>query len=222
MPHRIPGARASAEDVIRAVLAAMAAAGIAANGESLLAWLQHWAWTHYPTVPPWTTDPGTSPHPPTTTPPPSVASAVEALADSLTARNAAVAALGAATALEIARRCLHLTGEAGMSGDLCKTRAIFLPGSDYPAATNHRIAAIASWPAWVRLHRRMGPRSRWHESQPECQDKAQGEDCDEFPENRTYEGGNPGTTKHRPSLQKDELIRQPAARQPIWKLLDRL
>jgi hypothetical protein len=199
---QVPGA--TADDVIRAVLAAMAAAGIAVNGQSLLAWLQHWAWTHHPTAPPWTTDPGTSPHPPTTTPPPSVASAVEALADSLTARNAAVAALGAATALEIARRCLHLTGDEGISGDLCKTRPIFLPGSDFPTATNHRLAAIASWPAWVRLHRSFKPRSNWYRSQTECQDVPVGNQCDEYPEQRTYEGGNPaGTTKHRPSLDKD-------------------
>ena len=91
-----------------------------------------------------------------------------------------------------------------MSGDLCKTRPIFLPGSDYPTATNHRLAAIASWPAWVRLHRSFKPRTQWHVSQPECQNKAPGNQCDEYPEQRTREGGNPtGTTNHRPSLDKN-------------------
>jgi hypothetical protein len=194
---------ATVEDVIRAALAAMAAAGIAANGQSLLAWLQHYIWEHGGTT--WSPGPPPPPgHPtnPSTPTPVPVASAVDALAASLTARNAAVAALGAVAATEIARRCLNLTGDDSISGDPCKTRPIFLPGSDYPTATNHRIAAIASWPAWARLHRRFGPRTDWYQSQPECQNVPAGSQCDEFPENRTYEGGNPGTTKHRPSLSR--------------------
>jgi hypothetical protein len=194
---------ATVEDVIRAALAAMAAAGIAVNSQSLLAWLQHYIWEHGgTTVPPGPPPPPGHPtNPPSPTPVP-VASAVDALAASLTARNAAIAALGAAAATEIARRCLNLTGDEGISGDPCKTRPIFLPGSDFPTATNHRIAAIASWPAWVRLHRRFGERTNWYKSQPECQNIPAGNECDEFPENRTYEGGNPGATKHRPSLSR--------------------
>ena len=63
------------------------------------------------------------------------------------------------------------------------------PGSDYPEATNHRIEAIASWLPWVSLTRRIGPRDRWYESQPTCVQKPAGTDCDEYPYNRTFEGG---------------------------------
>jgi hypothetical protein len=192
---------ATVESVITASLLAMAAAAGAASGQSLLAWLLHWAWTHEGVTPPWI-DPGPTINPPTSTPVP-IASAASLLADALTAQNAAVAALGASAALVIARACLHLTGEAGISGNACRTRPIFIPGSDYPTATDHRIDAIASWPAWVRLHRRFGPRTGWWASQPECQNVLAGNQCDEFPENRTIEGGDPGTTKHRPSLDRD-------------------
>jgi hypothetical protein len=195
---------ASVEDVIRAALAAMAAAGIAVDGQSLLAWLLHYIWENGGT----TWDPGHPPPPghpttPGTSTPAPVASAVEALAGSLTARNLAVAALGAATATELARQCLNLTSDEALSFDLCKTLPIFVPGTDYPTATAHRVRAIASWPAWAVLHRSFKPRTRWQESQTECQDKATGYHCDEFPEQATLEGGNPaGTAKRRPSLDK--------------------
>ena len=193
---------ATAEDVIRAAIAAMAAAGGAASGQSLLAWLQHYAWEHWgTTAPPHPPGPGPGhpTDPPTSTPAP-VASAVDALADALTARNAAVAALGAAAATEIARRCLNLTGDDGTSSDDCKNLPIFMPGSNHAAATNHRITAIASYPPWVRLTRRIGPRDLWYRSQPECTGNGGGLDCDEFPENRTYQGGSRGAQIHRPSI----------------------
>jgi hypothetical protein len=194
---------ATAEDVIRAALAAMAAAGGAASGQSLLAWLQHYAWENWGTTAP-PHPPGTAPgHP--TSPPPStpapVASAVDALADSLTARNAAVAALGAAAATEIARHCLNLTGDDGISSDDCKNLPIFMPGSDVVGATNHRIQALASHPAWVKLTRRVGPTDPWYRSQVECVGLSSYLDCDEFPENRTYQGGSRGAAVHRPSLE---------------------
>ena len=192
---------ATVEDVIRAALAAMAAAGIAVNGQSLLAWLQHYIWEHGGTTwPPGSPPPPAHPtSPPTPTPVP-VTSAVEALADSLAARNAAVAALGAAAATEIAHRCLNLTGIEGISAGACKTFPIFMPGANHAAATNHRIAAIASYPRWVRLTRRVGPRDLWYRSQPECTGNGGGLDCDEFPENRTYQGGSRGAQIHRPSI----------------------
>ncbi|MET0604091.1 MAG: hypothetical protein ABW167_19060 [Baekduia sp.] len=192
---------ATVEDVIRAALAAMAAAGIAVDSQSLLAWLQHYIWEHGgTTVPPGPAPPPAHPtNPPSPTPVP-VASAVDALATSLTARNAAIAALGAAAATEIARRCLNLTGDEGISGDPCKNLPIFMPGSNHAEATNHRIAAIASYPPWVRLTRRIGPRDLWYRSQPECTGNGGGLDCDEFPENRTYQGGSRGAQIHRPSI----------------------
>jgi hypothetical protein len=200
LASQIPGA--TAEDVIRAALAAMAAAGIAVNSQSLLAWLQHYIWEHGgTTIPPGPPPPPAHPtNPPTPTPVP-VASAVDALADSLTARNAAVAALGAAAATEIARRCLNLTGDEGLSSDECKNLPIFMPGSDYVGATNHRIQALASHPAWVKLTRRVGPTDPWYKSQVECVGLPSYLDCDEFPENRTYQGGSRGAAVHRPSLE---------------------
>jgi hypothetical protein len=192
---------ATVEDVIRAALAAMAAAGIAVNGQSLLAWLQHYIWEHGGTTwPPGDPPPPARPtNPPTSTPVP-VASAIDALADSLTARNAAIATLGAAAATEIARRCLNLTGIEGLSGNDCKTLPIFMPGANHAEATNHRISAIASYAPWVRLTRRIGPRDLWYRSQPECTGNGGGLDCDEFPENRTYQGGSRGAQIHRPSI----------------------
>jgi hypothetical protein len=192
--------------VIRAALAVMAAAGIASDGQSLLAWLQHYIWEQGGTIappgppPPPPPPPAHPSDPPTPTPVP-VASAVEALADSLTARNAAVAALGVATATEIARRCLNLTGDAGISGGKCKMLPIFMPGADHVGATNHRIAALASYPPWALLTRRQGPRDQWYRSQIECLSLPNILDCDEFPENSTYQGGRIGAAVHRPSLE---------------------
>jgi hypothetical protein len=107
---------------------------------------EHGGTTWTPGAPP---PPAHPTNPPTPTPVP-VASVVDALADSLIARNAAVATLGVAVAREIARRCLNLTGDAGISGDPCKTLPIFMPGANHAAATNHRITAIASYLPWVR------------------------------------------------------------------------
>ena len=198
---QVPGA--TAEDVIRAALAAMAAAGIAVNGESLLAWLQHWAWTHHGTVPPWVgppPPPAVPGNPPTATPP-SVASAADALADDLMAKNASLATAGATVALAVARACLHLTGEAGFSGSLCHSTPIFVPGATHAAATDFRIHALTEVnPLWVRLARRMGKRDSWYLSQPECAGRTVLMNCDEFPENRTYQGGNPYSVKPRPYL----------------------
>ncbi len=196
-------ANPTAAAAIRAALDTLTAVGIAGGSASLLAWLQHYAWENWGTTAP-PHPPGPPPghpaDPPTSTPAP-VASAVDALADSLTARNAAVAALGAAAATEIARRCLNLTGDDGISSDDCKNLPIFMPGSDYVGATNHRIQALASHPAWVKLTRRIGPTDPWYKSQVECLGLPSYLDCDEFPENRTYQGGSRGAAVHRPSLE---------------------
>lgn len=199
---------ATVEDVIRAALAAMAAAGIDVNGHSLLAWLLHYMWEQGGTTwPPGHPPPPGHPSTPHTSTPAPVASAVDALAASLTARNAVFATLGAAAATELARECLNLTGDEALSFDLCKTLPIFVPGTDYPTATAHRVRALASWPAWALLHRSFKARTEWQASQTECQDKAPGYQCDEFPEQATLEGGNPaGTAKRRPSLDKTVTV----------------
>ena len=184
-----------------AIRAALATTVGFASG-AILAWLQHYAWINYGDNPPWTPpinppyDPPSSP-----APPPAVTGEIDALTDSLIAHNAtALAALTRAQVREAARRCLFRVGAASLSLKLCETRPIFMPGADYPEATDHRIDAIAGWPAWVQLTRKTGPRDPWYRGQSTCVNKPAGTDCDEYPYNRTYEGGNPGATKRPPSL----------------------
>jgi hypothetical protein len=117
------------------------------------------------------------------------------------AQNATLATAGATVALQVAKACLFQTAKAGLSGSLCKGRPIFMPGSDFVGATNHRIQALAGHPAWVSLTRRMGPTDPWYKSQIECVGLPTHLDCDEFPENRTYQGGSRGAAVHRPSLE---------------------
>jgi hypothetical protein len=198
---------ATVEYVIRASLLAMAAAAGAASGQSLLAWLLNWAWTHGGITPPWVESYPTI-DPPASTPVPAAATA-DAIADSIVARDTATTAISLTDALKIARSCLLMTGNAGMSSDLCKTRAIFVPGSDFPQPTQHRIDALdpdGGYPPWVVLKRRAsGVRDNWYRTQPECIGSTTAWQCDEFPENSTYEGGNPnkpGNLKHPPSLRK--------------------
>jgi hypothetical protein len=199
----------SSEVALRAVLGALIGASGAQAMQSLVAYLQHHAWsdggttTYPPLAPP--TFPRVEPQDPPVAPP-AVQADVDALAQGLLARSAAIALAGTATAEEVAKRCLWSTGAAGLPADSCGRLPTYFPGSDLPATTNHRADAIygtlttPGWPAWTLLTRRVGDRGDWHRNQPEC--KANPDpatlSCDEYPYATTYQGG--GRELPRPSL----------------------
>lgn len=96
-----------------------------------------------------------------------------------------------------ARTCFELAATLwfGTSVHPCETQNIFFPGSDIMAAAQHKAAAIAANPAWVRLTRGnpAGVSDGWYASEPACADRSPSMQCDEFPYFSTNEGG-PGSS----------------------------
>ncbi len=145
-----------------------------------------------------------SPAPPTPrTPPASVPDGIWRITK-LAKRLAAVNQVDEATADVVTEQCLKLVTIAYTGVDpysTCSSKPIFLSGqADVPEATDHDIEALAQYPAWVELNFKSGgngPRG-WNDSDPICQAKLTGQNCDEYPFLSTQQGG--GTARPRPSL----------------------
>lgn len=151
--------------------------------------------------PAWPTNPPVAPTP--RTPPqgslPDDAWRLAKLAGGLAALNA----LSNADAQLAAQQCVKYVSIAFTARDpydSCKNTPIFMSGqSDVPEATNHDIEALAQYPAWVALNRKYpSDTSGWKDSNPICQAKVTGENCDEYPFAATQQGG--GAAVPQPSL----------------------
>lgn len=121
----------------------------------------------------------------------------------LVAGIAALNALNNADAQMAAQQCVKYVAIAFTSADpysTCKGTPIFMSGQiDVGAATNHDIAALAQYPAWVALNRKYPANDNsWKNSDPICQAKLTGQNCDEYPFASTQQGG--GAAVPRPSL----------------------
>ncbi len=121
----------------------------------------------------------------------------------LIAGIAALNALSNADAQMAAQQCVKYVTVAFTARDpysTCKGTPIFMSGQiDVAAATNHDIEALAQYPAWVALNRKYPANDNsWKNSDPICQAKLPGQNCDEYPFASTQQGG--GAAVPRPSL----------------------
>lgn len=84
---------------------------------------------------------------------------------------------------------------SGLTTHPCQTHSIFFPGSDILAAAQHKAAAIAENPAWVRLTRGQVPNlpHTWYANESECAGRSISTPCDEFPYYSTQQAG-PGAS----------------------------
>jgi hypothetical protein len=120
--------------------------------------------------------------------------------DEVKAKIAARAAVGAVTltaaqAKEVAKQCLWQAAAAALEAEVeCKNRPILVTGYTTPESTEHDIEALASNISWSQLHWKttVPPPGWYNEVDSDCLGNTgglTGNDCDEFPFGRTYEGG---------------------------------
>lgn len=109
-----------------------------------------------------------------------------ATANGLTSSQGAVAA----------DQCLKAVA-AAMNGDdpydRCRTTPIFLSGRDVPTATDHDLEALMVNPGWVALNYENKTRVRWYATDPRCVSANMDNHCDEYPFQRTAQGGPTAT-----------------------------
>lgn len=125
------------------------------------------------------------------------------LAAARTIKANATAELSWPQARAVSSTCIHLLARAGQSGEKCRTRPIYSPGVEYPAATSHTADAIFEHPPWVELNYEppRGPQ-KWYDQSDFTPDmwltglpnpcvNRGALDCDEWPWRATQQGSDP-------------------------------
>lgn len=102
----------------------------------------------------------------------------------------------------VAKQCRRLVVRASLPTGDCTELPIFASGDlDVPQATQHDFEAIQQYPAWAKLNYESSTGKSgagWYGSDPVCEEKPKGFDCDEYPFFSTEQGGK--TSLPRPSL----------------------
>lgn len=177
---------------------------LAVGGGTLAAWIAHVetlddSTTTWPPPPP--PAPPYQPEPPQSLPrvwDPPIASA----AARIRTLNRAIE-LTDAQVSEIAKRCVWLAAQAIISASDCGREGlpVFVTGGNVMKVTEHDLRAIGHRPSWMRLNYNGLEKSRsWLATDSRCQGLTGGDtgmQCDEFPFNKTEQGGRSGN----PSLE---------------------
>lgn len=105
----------------------------------------------------------------------------------------ATAALSETAARVAAQACETTLSGLNLGTDPCTQTSdvrIFFVGGDLMGHAVHAAAAIAGYPKWVQLSRRVPPTGRgWYKSRPICKNRPPRTNCDEYPFASSEQGG---------------------------------